>query len=343
VSGLAIMPSVQYVKNNYSIHSQQQIFTPFNVYIGGPIRRAQNKIAVGIGIYTPFGSGLKWDDNWMGRYVTQEIALQTIFAQPTVAYRFNKRLSFGAGYVVAYGNVKLRKALPIQDANGNDGSAMLSGTAWGRGFNAGLHYKITKKIQLGLTYRSGVNMYTDQGKAEFKVPTALADSFPTTKFKTTLSLPQVATFGVGYRPFKQLTLQADVNFVGWSSYDSLKFDILQNTEQLQDISSPRKYKNTFTYRFGLNYAFSEVFAIMLGGIWDNSPVQDGYVTPDLPDARRKAITGGIFYRPIDKLTISAAVEYLTTEPRNANFAHENFSGTYQTKAITPGLGITFDF
>lgn len=345
VSALAIMPSVQYAKNNYSAYSQEQIFTPFNVYVGGPIggRKKQSKISVGVGIYTPFGSGLKWDDNWQGRYITQEIALQTIFAQPTMCYKFSEKFSFGVGYVIGYGNVKLRQAVPIQDANGNDGSGELTGTAWGRGFNAGIKYTVNRTIQIGLNYRSQVNMYTDQGDATFNVAPSLADSFPKTKFKTELPLPQVATIGIGFRPFARLTLQADVNFVGWSSYDSLQFDFAQNTEQLEDISAPRKYKNTFTYRFGLNYAFNPKFAVMLGAVWDPSPVQDNFVTPDLPDADRMVGTGGLAYRPFHGVTITAAVEYVTTKPRNGNYAYENFSGTYQTKAITPGLGVSVDF
>jgi long-chain fatty acid transport protein len=345
VSALAIVPNVQYVNGTYSTYSQEQTFTPFNVYVGGPIggKKAQGKIALGVGIYTPFGSGLKWDDNWQGRYITREIALQTIFAQPTLSYKINEKLSFGVGYVVAYGNVKLRQAVPIQDANGNDGSGELTGTAWGRGFNAGVRYKLTNRLILGLSYRSGVNMYTQTGNAKFKVASALADSFPNTKFKTTLPLPAVGSFGIGYHPTTKLTIQADVNYVFWNRYDSLRFDFAQNTEQLQDINSPRIYKNTITYRLGINYAFSKKFAVMLGGIWDESPVQDGYVTPDLPDADRLVGTGGIAYRPHGKLTITAAVEYVSTKPRKGNYAYENFSGTYQTKAITPGIGISYDF
>lgn len=345
VSALAIMPDVQYTNNYSLVSSEKQVFTPFNVYVGGPIggKKLKGKLAVGLGIYTPFGSGLKWHDDWPGRYIIREIALQTIFAQPTVSYKINDRLSAGVGYVVAYGDVKLRQAVPIQDANGNDGSGELTGTAWGRGFNAGVRYKLTNRLILGLNYRSGVNMYTQNGDAKFNVASSLADSFAATKFKTSLPLPAVGTFGVGYHPTSKLTIQADVNYTFWSRYDSLRFDFARNTEQLQDIASPRMYQNTITYRLGLNYAFSDKFAVMLGGAWDESPVQDGFVTPDLPDADRTVYTGGISYRPIEKLTINAALEYVYTQPRKGNYTYEGFSGTYQTVAITPGIGISFDF
>jgi long-chain fatty acid transport protein len=82
---------------------------------------------------------------------------------------------------------------------------------------------------------------------------------------------------------------------------------------------------------------------MLGGAYDASPVRDGYVSPELPDANRWVITGGLTYKPISKLTIMAAVEYVTSEKRDAMFLPANFSGKYQTKAITPGIGVSYDF
>lgn len=343
VSALGIIPTVQYVQGNYAARSQQQIFTPFNVYVGGPLRFTNNRLSFGVGIYTPFGSGLKWDDNWSGRYVTQEIALQTIFAQPTFSYKFSDNFSIGAGYVFAYGDVKLRRAIPITDANGNDGTALLKAKAFGHGFNAGIHSKLSRRLQVGLDYRWGINMNAKDGSAAFNVAPALADSFPNTSFTTKLPLPQVATLGIGYRISQALTLQADVNFTGWYTYDSLRFDFAENTEQLEDIRSPRNYKNSFSYRLGANYAFNQQFALMAGGAWDSSPVQDGFVTPDLPDADRLVLTCGFSFRPYEKITICGAVEYVTTKPRQASFDYENFSGTYQTKAITPGIGITYDF
>lgn len=343
VSVLGIIPSVQYVQGNYSARSQSQIFTPFNVYVGGPLRFTNNRLGFGVGIYTPFGSGLRWDDNWSGRYVTQEISLQTIFAQPTFSYKFSDNFSIGAGYVFAYGDVKLRRAVPITDVNGNDGTALLEAKAFGHGFNAGIHAKLSSKLQVGLDYRWGVNMNAKDGKATFNVAPALADSFPSTSFTTRLPLPQVGTLGIGYRVSQALTFQADVNFVGWYTYDSLRFDFVENTDQLEDIRSPRNYKNSFSYRLGANYAFNQQFALMAGGAWDTSPVQDGFVTPDLPDADRIILTCGFSFRPYERITICGAVEYVTSKRRKANFDHENFGGTYQTKAITPGIGITYDF
>src|SRR5690606_14191383 len=126
--------------------SQSQLFTPFNVYIGGRLKE-EGRLALGLGIYTPFGSGLSWNDNWEGRYITQSISLQSFFFQPTVSYKISDVLSIGGGFIYAAGNVELKRALPIQDNYGNDARARLKGNADGVGLNLGVHIRPSDAVQ----------------------------------------------------------------------------------------------------------------------------------------------------------------------------------------------------
>lgn len=345
-SMLLIMANAQFVQSaptgNYSVRTASQKFTPFNLYVGGPIKK-DGKIGVGLGIYTPFGSGTKWPDDWAGRYMAQSITLESIFIQPTASYKINDMLSVGAGFVYAYGNLKFAEALPLQDMNGVDGQANLKGSANGVGYNLGVNIKATEKLKFGISYRSGVKMNLSNGTANFTVPSSLASSFPNTTFKSSVPLPQVLCVGVGYNITEKLTGQFDLEYVGWHTYDSLRFDFTTHTAELQNNHSPRHYKNTLAYRLGFNYAFTPKISAMVGGAWDPSPVPDGFVSPELPDANRIVLTCGVAYAPIKKLSIIAAMEYTTTAKRNAAYNYDNFSGTYQTKAITPGLGINYSF
>lgn len=345
-SALFIMPSTKFVQTptgGYSYESKSQTFVPFNVYVGGTILKSK-RLGVGLGVYTPFGSGLTWDDNWTGRYVNQSIKLQSVFFQPTVSYRITDMVSVGAGFVYAIGNVDLKQAIPTQDQNGMDGQAQLKGNAHGTGYNVGIHIKPNDKWQFGVTYRSEVKMKVDNGDATFtNIPSSLSSQFPNTNFSTSLPLPEVLSVGVGFKPCKRLVLTADFNLVGWKSYDTLRFDYDQTTAQLQNTRTPRLYKNTIALRAGANYAVTKGFSLMAGIAYDPSPVRDGYVSPELPDANRLVLTGGLTYKPISKLTILAAVEYVTSEKRNSTFLPANLSGRYQTKAITPGIGVSYDF
>ncbi|MDR3681361.1 MAG: outer membrane protein transport protein [Flavipsychrobacter sp.] len=346
VSGLMIIPTVQFAQastgNVYTTQSQQ--FYPFNVYVGGPVAKG-SKLAVGVGVYTPFGSGLTWDNNWAGKYFIQSIYLQSIFIQPTASYRINDIISVGAGFIYAFGNLEVKQALPVSNENGVDGQADLKGNANGTGYNLGVQLKASDKLQFGLTYRSQVNMKVKSGNANFNVPPTVASLFPSTNFSSQLPLPQVASIGVGYKPIKKLTLQLDVNFIGWSAYDSLKFDFSKQTADLKNQHAPRLYQNTVAFRLGGNYDFSKKFSAMAGAAYDPTPVHDGFVSPELPDADRIVLTCGVAYSPIRKLTVMAALEYTTTAKRNSTYNDGPLSlnGQYQTKALTPGLGINYNF
>lgn len=344
-SMLAVTPKTRYTQSPgvYSTETQSQTFLPFNIYIGAPISN-KSRTSIGLGVYTPFGNGLRWDDDWAGRYLIQEIKLQSVFIQPTVSHRISDAVSVGAGIIYARGNVNMRRALPIQNTEGLDGAASLEGSGSGWGFNLGLQWEVSERVQLGISYRSQVNMKVDRGYASFSnLPSAVTDSFPYTPFSTQLPLPQVVSVGVGFKASDNLTLQADVNIVGWSAYKELAFDFEKESSLLMDTRSPRRYKTGFTLRGGANYDISDEVALMAGAAWDRSPVRTNYVSPELPDSHRGVFTGGVHYRPFEWLSLTGVVEFVTTSARKASFEAEGFSGTYRTTAFTPGVGATLDF
>lgn len=349
-SAMFIMPTTAYGNRDQSgtapasYQTASQTFTPFNIYIGGRISE-YSRFAVGLGVYTPFGSGMKWDDNWTGKYIVQSVDLQTVFFQPTLSFRASEALSFGAGFVFGTGIVDFRQAMPLHGPLGadmDDGQAHLRGNGTGVGVNLGINYRARHNLQLGLTYRSQVNMDVNGGTAKFNVPVSLTDSFPTTTFRSRLPLPQVASFGLGWR-LGNATLQLDLNYSGWSSYDSLRFDFKETTSTLNNIRAPRKYRNTLTTRVGLNYKVSRTVALMCGGAYDPTPVTNGFVSPDLPDADRIVVSCGISVKPLRGLTLMAALETVNSVKRVGSYDYAGFNGVYKTAAVTPGIGFYYYF
>jgi long-chain fatty acid transport protein len=341
-SALAYMPKTRYVQTPgvYSLDAEDNTFIPFNVYIGSPIAY-KSRTHVGVGVYTPFGTTMKWGNDWAGRYLVQDFELNTIFIQPTVSYKISDAVSVGGGLIYALGNMEMHNALPLQNEAGQDGSVEHKGDGNGWGFNLGVHWTASERVQFGLTYRSHVDLEIERGYARFNVPSSLTANFPYTVFSTTMALPQVISAGIGFKANENLTLQADINVVGWGAYDDLAFDYEQ--EVIADTRTSRRYRTTFAVRGGANYDFSDRLAVMLGAAWDRSPVRNRYVHPDAPDADRGVLSGGVSYKPWERMTITAAAEFMTTDARDASFEAENFSGVYRTTAFTPGLGVTFDF
>ena len=349
----AIMPGTAYgsAVTQTTTNSVKQTFTPFNLYVGGPIQQG-SKWALGLGVYTPFGSGLQWPTGWAGQYISQSISLQCIFFQPTISYRISDFMSVGAGFVYATGSLSLSQALPVNGVSGpviDPGYANLQSSANGVGFNLGVQMKVSDVLQIGVTYRSQVNMNVSGGSATFTPPGSLRDSFPNTTFDSQLPLPQVATIGIGYRPVERLTLQFDLSYTGWNSFDSLRINFSQHTSSLQDMHAPEHYRNTLTPKIGACYKISKVLSVMAGGYYDPTPVTNGFVSPVLPDADRIAVSCGLSIKPLPRFTILAAFEATTSVKRYGSYNYNSatgtyeFAGTYKTEAATPGIGVYYNF
>lgn len=326
---------------NQKFKTTSPVSYPFAAYAVYGLKDS-SKLKFGLAAYTPFGSTVEWENGWAGRFALTHLQLQAIFIQPTVSYKITDKIGIGAGFVYANGKVNLQKDIPVIDANGNYGHAELDGKATGYGFNVGVYFKPIEKLSLGLTYRSQVNMEVKTGDATFTVPSALQSSFPNGKFKATLPLPQVLTLGIAFMPTEKLAFALDVNYVGWKAYDTLAFDYETNTSSLKDTKSARMYENSIAIRFGGQYKVTDKLSARLGMAFGMTPVQDGYMTPETPDANRINYTAGIGYN-LGKGFGADASFLFTTLKREGTNIETNLSGTYKTNVCIPGLSLHYNF
>jgi long-chain fatty acid transport protein len=329
--------------NNSTAKTVSPVSTPFAAYgVYGAKDGKLKNFKFGMGVYTPFGSIVTWQDGWTGRFALTSLKLLAIFYQPTVSYKICEKLGVGAGFVVANGNVELKQDLPIVDANGNYGKADLTGTATGYGYNAGIYYKPCPKFSVGLTYRSQVNMKVSNGTATFTVPAALASNFPSGPFSSSLSLPSVLTLGFSDSLTSKLILALDINYIGWKCYDTLAFNYKNTTATLQDTKLPRDYTNTFAFRLGAQYQVTDKIIARAGLSVELTPVPSGYVTPELPDANRLNFTLGAGYKFNKHFVVEASYTYEHFSRTDNNMALQ-LNGTYKTYLSAPGLSLTYKF
>lgn len=79
-----------------------------NLYLAtdfmGPVR-------LGLGITVPFGLGLKYNDDWKGRYQAINSQLKTIDINPAISYAVNDKISLGFGLSAQYIDVELSNAI----------------------------------------------------------------------------------------------------------------------------------------------------------------------------------------------------------------------------------------
>ena len=327
--------------------------TPFNLYASfGP---KDGKFRAGISVYTPYGSTLKYEKGWEGRYALNEITLRAIYVQPTVSYAITDQLSVGAGLMIlAAGSVNLQRSI---DVAGAEGRIELDGkTKTGFGVNAGVFFKPSSKLSLGISYRSKINATVESGDVTVVNPTpALQPRFVGNQFSATLPLPATVNIGIGIMPTDKLTVGVDVNFTQWSEYRSLRFDFMKDGAPAQVgtgtfSESKRSYQDALTFRVGGQYKLNDKLALRLGGAYDMSPVKDGYVTPETPDNNRIIATAGVGYNITEHFGVDASFMFQAILKRTQteadlfnNGTTDRVAGTYRTNISIPGIGLRYNF
>ncbi|HEU4576896.1 MAG TPA: outer membrane protein transport protein [Polyangiaceae bacterium] len=304
--------------------------------------RASAQVALGIGLYSPFGLALDWPASSPGAASVRQAELQTFFI--TAAWALNLSqwvpgLSVGAGMDLVPAQVRLTRDIPF----GTDvGSAALSGSAFGLGGRAGLSYRPSAlpALSLGLTYRSPV-LLKFRGDADFDAPPAYRGSLPPDgDVRTSVTLPQMLVFGVSVAPVPEWDIEIDATWRGWSSYDRL--DIVLPDGQVQ--SSRKDWNDSYTLRLGTEYTFDQRWSARLGAIWDQTPIPTSTLDFQLPDADRIDFSAG-FGAQITPL-VRADLGALYVLPVRATTSMADplappVKGTFRIDAWVVGLNVGF--
>lgn len=346
LGGNIVSSSVQYLGANSTTieETDSPLSPPFFAY---GIYKVNEKLTVGLGVVTPFGSTVTWGNEWSGRYSLNELSLKAFVIQPTVSYKVSEKFGIGVGLDIATGSVSLERNLPIAQASG-DSNVLLEGSATPAiGFNIGAYYEASDKVSLGISYRSKIDLTVEDGDANFTVPQLgpIQAAFQATKFDATLPLPSVISVGVGIKPTDKLQLALEWNMTGWSAYQELKFEydapVLGSTTTVSD----RNYKNSSVFKFGAEYMATESLALRGGIYYDQTAVEDGYITPETPDSNTMGYTLGLGYTVGERFTID--VHYLLVDKaERENVAAPNsggIDGTFESGANVFGLGLSYKF
>ncbi len=336
--------------SSYTAATDSDLRTPFGIYAG--FDTPVSNLRAGLGVYTPYGNSLRWEEGWKYRFMLREISLTAIFIQPTLSYNINDRIGIGAGFIFAYGAVNLQRDLPVTDQDGEFGLVELDGTTTAMGFNVGVYGKVNDMISLGVAYRSQVDMSVEGGDADFNVPVSLTPNFPPgNKFDATLPLPAVLSIGLGIKPTDNIRLNLDANLTFWSAYESLKFDFETETAAVQSFDDPRNFNDRWIFRIGTEVDATDWLQIRLGSYYDPSPVDEGYITPETPDVDRIGISGGFGVEITPRLGLNASLLVVTSSLREQSEQSAIDAGTigkvpvgeFRTLAFIPGVSLQYTF
>lgn len=338
VGANAIMSSAAFQKSNsnYQAETSNPIGTPFNVYAAARITKW---ITFGIGVYTPYGSSAAWDNDWAGNLLIQDISLQAIFIQPTISFNIKDVVGIGVGFVYATGGFEMNRALNYSGG----ASANLKGNSSDIGFNIGLFFQAGDRVTVGIDYRSEMKLAVTDGDAKFNIPSSVQTLIPTeNKFDSELPLPSNLDFGISVKASDRVLIAFEMNWINWSVYDSLKFTF-KEAGDLLNSSSPRKYKDSFIPRIGVEWEISKVFTFRGGVYYDQAPTNVDYFSPETVSLNTIAYTLGLSITPAKGLSIDLSWLNLFGTKESRTYQPDNFGGTYEVITYIPGLGISYTF
>ena len=328
VGGFGAITEVEYqsLETLQSYKTENPLGTPLYAAIA---YKVTNNVSVGLSVTTPFGTTVKWADDWTGREIVQKMELKSFYFQPMVSYKFNDWASIGVSYIYAKGMVDWDKANKTPDGTVN----IKDDKATGTGFGLGFYLKPTPNLDLSIAYRSPVDMKADHGKLTVDVGALSYQD----NFTATLPLVDEYTVGVTYKVTPKWLVSADFNYHGWERYSKLTL----NFENNGTLVTPKNFHNTKTFRLGTQYMFTEKFAGRLGYYYDESPYTDDYFIPETPSFDANVFTGGFGYK-FGKLGIDLAAALSFPKARGVNNAYYDFYGQAKAKATYLGLGFTYN-
>ena len=117
---------------------------------------------LGLGVFSRFGLGNSYDQNWTGRYNLYSVNLQTVSAVPTLAWKINDMFSVSAGLEIMNVNLTTEQKLTspvIAALRAGDQDIEVQASGWGVG--AGVAYNVNDALYIDAAYR-----YVDLGYTE---------------------------------------------------------------------------------------------------------------------------------------------------------------------------------
>lgn len=327
-------------------------FGEHNDYIGDIIHPAaspqayfshqiNDKVTAGISLNTPFGMITKYADDWAGRnHGTLSKIISATFT-PMVAYKFNDKLSFGAGLPIQYIRATLRNGVlagtPMED------KSTVHGDTIDVGYQLGAIYEPLKGTRLGASYRSQVR-HKIKGKIEFDGPL----SFMNQDLSCRLTTPATLNLGVYHQINDDWAVMGEYSRVYWSSFNRL---IMNGARDGQLSYTAEKWKDTDFYALGISKQLDPQWKLRFGVAYEKGAVGNEYRTPRIPDANRTWYSAGLEYKYNEKLTFNVGYTHIVADDSKVNLRGDHLgdegrggiSAEYNNKIHIVAGSITYNF
>lgn len=302
------------------------------------VTELNGKTHFGFGVYSPFGLGLDYDDDWQGRYITTGSDMKIINFSPAISFQASDKLSLGVGVDLQYLHATLENAVDFGKLLGSpgaaDGSQTLTGTNRAYGYSLGLTYDMSDATRVGMSFHSSTQ-HKIEGRSEFaNVPALLQSTFTDTDASLTLNLPETLSLGIGHKLSPRLELMADATWTAWSRYDKL---VIHFDNSIPTSRTIEDWNDTWRFSVGSNFRVNDRWLLRAGFSHDPTPIPDAkHRSPRVPGATRDWVSLGsnvILDKGID---VDLALSYtlpVSYKIDNTDSQGHNINGKYDSEIL----------
>ena len=302
VGATAISPQTSVVLDGHKTKTKAKIYMVPHAYYTKQMESNEN-VWLGVGMFTRFGLGTHYDDNWQGRGSLQYVDVASVSMNPNIAFKFNDHFSLAVGAEVLKGSFDLQRAIPFLGA---DNLISFHTKGYGFGANLGLHYQFDDQWAAGFTYRSPMHLSTT-GSGQNNFPGRQVSS--NNGQHITATLPSSCTAAVSFKPTEKWVLEFDTLFTRWEVTDKIEYS------GTIDSVTPLHYKNTWRFQLGAEYWMLESLALRFGYAYDQTPTRAGDASFMLPANDRQLFSTGLGYKT-GNFTADWSFMYVKTKERH---------------------------
>ena len=257
--------------------------------------------SIGFGMYGNFGLAVDYDDDWAGRYFTQESAILGVSFQPTYAYKITDDLSVGLGPRFMLGYFRTEVAVNnnvLGLGNAEDGQLRYKDTDWGTGANVGVLYNLNERTKLGLAWTSKIKLKFEDKPELKKITNPLLrlalNRLDADQLNVDMNVPQTVTTSVSYQLDPQWTLLGSLGWQDWSDFGKVGVEV-DTDLGATSRTAQRQYKDTWHASIGAQHQINPKLRWNVGLGYDSSAVDDKDRTVDNPMNEAWRLATGVSY------------------------------------------------
>ena len=284
-------------------------------------------LSYGLGVYAPFGLGVKWPENSGFRSIAIESRLTYMTINPVIAWKAHPTLSLAIGPNFNYSDIEFSRGLAAANDN-----FKFKGDDIGYGFNAGILWQPHEQWSFGANYRSASRIHF-KGKSTYDAFGATADT------KATLDFPQIISAGVSYRPTPDWNIEFNVDYTDWNTVNTIA---LEGTSAIFGFNLPLQldWHESWFYEIGVTRAFDDGWFVSAGYFYSSETAPSQTYTPAAPDIALHVASLGVGHHG-EKWSWVIATQLIAGGKRDINnsqpnpFTAESANGKYHM--IVPTL------